>query len=433
MSNTTFDSTIEDMNTQIINTFVETFKDGPGKCSSDRVISQSTQIFIGPNADLGDCKVNVGQKIDLAGKKICLDINKLIKEYFSGEDSSISGTGSEQVKALYNKLKSSFDMQNPPSTLNENSIQLTTSDLNSLKTYYSNKANELLKKSLATEKTPQQIAIESIISKAFEKLPSDIKNKTQFINACKEAFAQAMLESSSTINATCSQEITVSQNQNIYLLGKIRCEGGSFDISQDAIVKNYIKCIVEPSIDEIKKNPLLKVLYNIQDNVSSDCIYDKLLIEGCSDQTKKRKYKIRVLSPAKLGGKCVIKNANNQEIPIVDNQEIEEDCFINSCSASEWSRWSMCSDDGFQQRTRTIVSPGINCPTLIEKRVCKEEVRERLNQDQLIPIRKRTITPQKNNQNWFIFGFSNMPTIQKIIFYGFLLFLIISWLYSLFY
>ena len=42
---------------------------GPGDCRADRVIRQSMLVYVGKNADLSQCSIDINQKIDLKYKK----------------------------------------------------------------------------------------------------------------------------------------------------------------------------------------------------------------------------------------------------------------------------------------------------------------------------------------------------------------------------
>ena len=70
----TFENTVDSINSLLINEFIRKFQDEDGNCSSDRIVKQAMQLKIqanpGEKIDLAKCSLSINQTIDLKGKKI---------------------------------------------------------------------------------------------------------------------------------------------------------------------------------------------------------------------------------------------------------------------------------------------------------------------------------------------------------------------------
>ena len=424
MSNdySTFENTIDSINSLLINEFIRKFQDEDGNCSSDRVVKQSMQLKIeaapGQTIDLQKCKLSINQTIDLSGKKICLDINKLLSNFSSGESNK---NLTSSVQATFDKIRNTIGVNPTPASIDK--VIISPQEINNLKNFFKSvdttKIDTVNSLSDITITNEKQQLIKDILDSVFSKLPISILKKSTFVKNLKNAFFNELMNVDTSINSRCSQSILVTQNQNIIMKGPIYCEGSGFEFSQEAIIKNFMKCVTSPILDNVKNNGALKVMFS--NPISSDCVYDKILVEPCSS-TNKRKFRIDILQPEKEGGSC----------QYVQNQIIEEDCSITQCVTSEWSEWSPCVE-GNQTRTRYVKLQGTNCPTLIETRLCNVQLRSRKNADQPIPSGSQMISynkEQTNSQNWFVFGLSKMNKPQKYVLFIFLSIIALVWLYS---
>jgi len=332
----------------LIDTFIKVFNDGPGNCSQDAIVKQNMTVFIGPDADLGKCKVNVGQKIDLKSKKICLDINSKL----------LSLGGSEKEQVLKQVLEQTFDLQ-----------------------------------------------------------PKYVKDRPKFMNLAKELIFKKLMEIDSSVNSKCSQSISISQDQNVYLLGTIKCKDSTFNISQEAIVDAFMSCITSPFLDDLEGNGYLKKLY--EQSLSQDCVYDLILTKPCDGKT--RQYKVDILQPAVASGKCLY----------TQNQLVDVPCLTTKCKVSGWSEWSPCVQ-GEQMRERKMIVPGDDCPSFTQKRGCISQLRKRKNSDQDVSGDREIRFNDLKGYEWLYFGPKVMSSRQKKIAFIIVVVLVIIWVYTLF-
>lgn len=74
-----------------------------------------------------------------------------------------------------------------------------------------------------------------------------------------------------------------------------------------------------------------------------------------------------IVTPARGNGSCPI---------LTEYRDCNTNACVIPCVVSEWSEWGPCDSGcggGRQSRTRTIITPGVNCPPLIESRDCNTE------------------------------------------------------------
>lgn len=262
--------------------------------------------------------------------------------------------------------------------------------------------------------------ITKILKKVIDKQPQTIRDKTEFINRFSDLMIDSLMAVTQSVNSKCSQSISLSQDQNVYLLGSIKCQGSTFNFSQEAIVDAYMSCITTPVLDNIKNDTLLKKYF--EDSADADCVYDLTLIEPCDGET--RKVKVNILKPKKGNGKC----------KYTPNQTISQKCTSNSCEVSEWSEWSPCLIDEKQYRSRRIVLQGSDCPPLYQERDCKyEPIRKRKNANPEVKDRKIINSSLPQFYEFFIKGPSVLSSNQKRIVYAFGIFFIIVLIYSIFF
>jgi hypothetical protein len=389
--------------------FVKKFNDGPGSCSSDKIVKQNMNVFIGPDADLGECDVKLGQTIDMTSKKVCLDINKAIM--------SLEGT---------EKL---------------NFLQLVLDDVFNAQSKY-------------------------------------VKDRPMFVKKAKEFLLNKLMTIDSSANTKCSQSINISQDQNIYLLGEIKCKNSTFEFTQEAIVKAYMSCITGPFLDDMANDYNLKRLFEAK--LDDNCIWVKKLVQPCDGSI--RKFRLEILRPAIGNGVCEfrddeytttqvrelartngIKNPENMEMEelcnalnlgikritdtevrclktnptvmkINQNDIITENCKIPTCQVSEWSEWSSCDSGGEQTRERKIIKPGEDCPYFTEKRDCKKEIRKRKNSNQKIEeLSDDPIVTNYKGYEWLYYGPGVMNEKQKMIMKIVLVGILALWIYVMFF
>ena len=331
------------------NTFVKRFNEGPGDCVQDKVVKQSMNIFIGPDADLGECEIDLSQKIDVRGKKVCLEINKALMN-------------------LQGKDKEDF--------------------------------------------------LDSVLDEVFNLQTTYIKDRPNFVNLCKDTLFNKLMSIDSSINSKCSQSVFVSQDQNVFLLGDIKCQGSVFRFSQDAVVSAYMSCITGPFLDDLENDLNLKKLYEMP--LDSDCVFETQVVKPCDG--KVRQSQVTILRNARGKGTC----------PYVNNQIISEACSNSTCKVSEWSSWTPCIA-GKQQRKRTVITPGDDCPQFTESRTCSVELGQRKNAEQQIPTRPSPILGENYGYEWLFYGPSYLTQTQKIIAIAIAIFLIGLWIYALFF
>ncbi len=267
--------------------------------------------------------------------------------------------------------------------------------------------------------------ITNIVNKVIDNQPESIRNKTEFIKRFKKLLIDSLMVTQGQVNAKCSQSISVSQDQNIYLLGRIKCSGSNFKFSQEAVVSSYISCITAPVLDSLKNDQLLKKYYTASPN--SDCIYDLQIVEPCDG--KQRKVKVNMISPKKGTGKC---EYNGQQITA--NQTLTQKCKNDNCEVSEWDDWSPCLVDEVQYRTRRIILQGKDCPSLFQERECKyEPIRSRPNSRPETPLRQIINKNTIPFYEVFVNGPSSLDPKNKMIFYAFFIFFIFIFIYAIFF
>lgn len=251
----------------------------------------------------------------------------------------------------------------------------------------------------------------------FIRAPLNIRNNLLFVNAAKQKIIETVLSVSANVEGKCSQNIYIDQNQNIYLLGDIQCQNSKLEFSQTALVKQFMKCIVQPSFDSIIGDTYLEKLFNM--NPNKDCIYEKVLSQSCDGNNKK--YTIKMIQNKSGGGTC----------EYTDGQNITEPCGKRDCQVSGWSNWSECLE-GKQTRNRKIIQPGEGCPDIFEE---TQDCTENIRQANLRLRTQDTIIGKENNINreydWFVLGPKSLENKQKYVLYSFLIFLTICYIYSL--
>lgn len=262
--------------------------------------------------------------------------------------------------------------------------------------------------------------IKELLDKVILTQPQNIKNKTNFIKRFRQLMIDSLMGVQGGVNSKCSQTISISQDQNIYFLGNVKCKGSTFKFTQEAIVNAYMSCITGPILDNMVNDSLLKKYFI--ENQNADCIYDFELLEPCNNN--KRKLKVNILSPSKGSGKC----------QYTQNQIIQDDCTTNSCKVSEWSEWSPCLINEIHHRTRRITLQGKDCPPLYEEEECVyEDKRERTNSNPQ-PVKRKNLKSQMTSfYRVFADGPSALDSKQKAIFYAFLIFFFIVLFYAIFF
>ena len=303
------------------------------------------------------------------------------------------------------------DFTGPTCTINATQTIDTTS---------TNLCMDINKRLVNTPSTVKQKLIKETLDQIIGTLSIGITQNVAFINALRSKMTNILMNVSDNIQANCSQNIFVGQDQKIYLLGKVECENSTLDFTQKAIVKQYMKCMVQPVLDVLLEDPELKSLYEL--NPNRDCEFVREPFEGCNGSV--RKFKIKILSKSKGSGTC--KYNQTLSTPIIE----EEKCEIQTCKVSEWSDWSECLNNT-QSRNRYILSGGVDCSSLVEERVCETPVVYRE-----LSTGSKTIKQQKSLQpspfyNMFIYGPSILPSTQRYTLYLFIGLLIIACIYSL--
>jgi len=394
-------------------TFVKKFNEGPGNCSSDKIVKQNMSVFIGPDADLGECDVTLGQTIDMSAKRVCLDINKVL----------LSLQGEEKVQLL-----------------------------------------------------------RLILDEVFNQQSKYVKDRPLFVQKAKEYLLNKLMTVEASANTKCSQSISVSQDQNIYLLGEIKCKDSKFEFSQSAIVKAYMSCITGPFLDDMANDYGLKRLFDAK--LDNNCLWVKKLVQPCDGEI--RKFRIEIIRPAIGSGVCEfrddeytlsevrelarrngIKNPENLEtdelcdalnlgikrvtdkdvrciktnptvMKINQNDIITESCKIPDCQVSDWSEWSSCLVEpgqlGEQTRERKVIKPGEDCPNVTEKRDCTTTLRKRKNSDQVIPKEGDNIVVNNyKGYEWLYYGPGVMTDRQKLIAKVVIGLAILLWIYAMFF
>lgn len=263
--------------------------------------------------------------------------------------------------------------------------------------------------------------ITKLLDKVIASQPQSIRKKIEFVSRFKQMMIDVLMISQGTINSKCSQSISIGQDQNVYLLGNIKCEGSKFKFSQEAILNAYMSCITSPVMDQLTKDPLLKKYYSMNEN--TDCEFDIETIEPCDGSNIKSK--VNILIPQRGSGKC----------PYKQNEIISTPCTFSNCQVSDWTEWSPCLSNEIQHRKRTITLQGKDCPSLYEEQKCKyESIRTRPNSNPEIPKRK---TVYDDTVKSFYLFFSEGPSIlegkSKVIVYAFLIFFLLVFIYVIFF
>jgi hypothetical protein len=195
------------------------------------------------------------------------------------------------------------------------------------------------------------------VNEALTTLPDSVRRNTGFIGILRMMMIDQLSVPQTLSDSSCSQTIQLTQDQRVLITDKVICHNSLFDFSQSAIVENYIRCLVEPYLENLKTNLRLRVLYqNIPSN--NDCIYDWDVVEPCNGTTRKVKYSI--IKPATGNGKCAVKEGDMGDLP----------CTIAECEVADWEPWSDCIN-GKQTRKRVVLNTGQNCPSLSETRFCQ--------------------------------------------------------------
>jgi hypothetical protein len=324
---------------------------GPGDCRADRVIRQSMLVYVGKNADLSQCSIDINQKIDLKDKKVCVNIN-------------------ESLAAFQGPARRKF--------------------------------------------------LTKIIDELLNKPNKYLSERPTFVKAIKETLLQQLMNIPTGVETSCSQSIYVTQDMRVFFLGVIKCEAcknggkcknkkcpdgstcGGFTFTQDAIVSAYASCITAPVLDSLSTDFFLKKLY--EEDPNANCSYDLVPDSVCDPSTNQQRYKVKMITPVKGKGKC----------DVSDGQIKLDKCDLAKCTVTEWSNWSRCTDSGFQQRTRSIKTPGSKCPNFVETRACNPQ------QDW---IRKRKVPPMPTPQieldgksggyEWLVYGPTTMTKEQQ--------------------
>lgn len=318
----TFQGIIKCFTEDLINNFVNVLGNDPYmNCSQSTLITQAMYVNI-ENANITNCGINLTQSIGdqqlpiaPTNKKICVDVNKKLAE--------LEGEKRQQI-------------------------------------------------------------VNSAIDLSINNLQPIIKTKTNFINLLKTLISDKLMNTeppiiqdgnTSILNKSvigCSQNLRLSQTQNITISGEVTCGSDKkIDISQEAIINSYMKCIIEPFLDDLLTNPVLRTAFNYSPN--ANCMYDLIPTSPCENNILN--LKATIISPSRGSGTC----------PYTEGQNITQPCTLDQCSVGPWKKVSLC-EDGREKYVRKIISSGVNCPETIKFENCT------------IPTFRPRIQPENINQ-----------------------------------
>jgi hypothetical protein len=335
----------------IINEFTSQLKNNLNDknfCRQNTIITSSTNVFIPPGVILDNCILDININQNIAGSGLGVEADNLCVNI------------NERLKYMTNEERNKF--------LND-----------------------------AVDK----LQVSLLLNPNFE-------NRKKFINELCLLLKNNMNSSPSNSNTSCSQQTIIKSLQNVTISppgGILRCKGCSrLTINNDAFVKPYMNCVIEPIWTNISNNPILSKYFNEGDR--SSCIYQSVQITPCDTVTKKYKSKIEILRSANLGDPPESK----YECKYFDGQIIENDCTVPGCEVSSWSEWSVCKFDldtnkGKQSRIRKYIKDGEGCEGLN----MKEERECELTREQLAPIvkykgefelQKNKLNSINNSNNW---------------------------------
>jgi hypothetical protein len=293
-------------------------------CRQSTILSSTTNVFIPPDVTLVNCTIDV-------------NINQRIG----------GGLGVETDNFCVN--------------INERLKYMTNAD-----------RNNLFDRSIDKLKT-------SLISK------TEFENRKNFIDQLVILLKNNINTTPSNSNTTCSQQTLIKKYQSVTIIppgGIMKCNGCSkLTINNDAFIKPYMNCVVEPVWTNVSNNPMLQRMFTEGDR--SSCVYQQVQLTACQPSTKKYRAKIEILKPSNLGNPP----DNRYECKYQDGDTIEVDCTIPECEVSPWSEWSVCniqlgSNKGRQTRERKYVKSGEGCSGL----VMKEERECELSREQLATV-----------------------------------------------
>jgi hypothetical protein len=355
----------------IINEFIKKFNDGPGNCSSDKIINQYSEINIardenGNVPDMSTCKITVNQNAQITSNKVCVDIN-----------SRLANLQGDEKKYLIN----------------------------------------------------------SILDEVFtNKISLFVKSKSLFINKCKDIFFDKLINIDATITSGCSQNIYIDQDRSVYFFGNVKCKNSTFTFSQDAIIESYMRCVTEPILDDIINNVELKRLFNITQISNKDCIYDKVLISGCDGNERKYKINILVPQMGNgtceyNENQIINEICSNKECETTEWSNWS-DCAgdnLNSTIGIQTRTRKLKKDEN-----GNVIGNGDNCPPFFEKRVCNISKRKRLNSNQNIQDTLPPILKNIYGYEWLLYGPKYLTSTQKILISVIIVVFIFLWIYILF-
>lgn len=261
--------------------------------------------------------------------------------------------------------------------------------------------------------TDKKYVIQATIQRSINTLPIVIQNNTSFINKLVSVVLDVLTTPvNENLHLYCSNVIQLTQSQDIILGGSGSfCNNSTFDFSQKAIVSNYINCLLTPFTDLIQNNKELQQSFLSSPN--QDCVYDYKVIRPCDGQTRDIQYYI--IYPSKGNGTCPVTNSQKQTV----------NCSESKCQVSEWSTWSDCVN-GSQTRSRKMISPGNDCPSFIETRICNLNDNNNYTSD----ITNNTDQLESNKYKWLTDGLQNFTKRDLVVvFLILLLFTILLVLY----
>ena len=96
--------------------------------------------------------------------------------------------------------------------------------------------------------------LNQVLDNTFRPQSDYIQNRPDFIKMCKTIIINKLMSIEASIDSKCSQTIYVGQDQNVYLIGDIKCKNSVFSFSQDAVVKAYMSCITSPFLDDLMED-----------------------------------------------------------------------------------------------------------------------------------------------------------------------------------
>jgi hypothetical protein len=224
------------------------------------------------------------------------------------------------------------------------------------------------KKLAELEGEKRQEIVNSAIDLSINNLQPIIKTKTNFIDLLKTLISDKLMNTeppiiqdgnTSIFNESvigCSQNLRLSQTQNITISGEVTCgPDRKIDISQEGIINKYMKCIIEPFLDDLLTNPVLRTAFNYSPN--ANCMYDLTPTSPCENNILS--LKATIISPSRGSGTC----------PYTEGQVITQPCTLDQCTLGPWKKVSLC-ENGKEKYVRKIISSGVNCPETVKFENC---------------------------------------------------------------